>query len=204
MQSHIANADHGRHLPLDIEIDQERRVESALRLWVAARPLRDTLGARYFTERRRLHIGTLDDLSHALRWHPGINAVVALMTDAISGTATGIHRTFIDKSAAKIRRKMLGRSGVIRLSPDTEVNQGLGICEGLEDGLAILLAGWRPVWVATSAGAIRRFPILFGVESLTIFSDDGKVGTEAAQECAARWREAGVEVLIASPGGNDD
>jgi hypothetical protein len=36
---------------------------------------------------------------------------------------------------------MLGRAGVIRLSRDDAVMGGLGITEGVEDGLA----GWSPI-----------------------------------------------------------
>src|SRR6185437_8799135 len=72
--------------------DQHRRIEFARRLWQQSVPLTNTLGWRYFTERRGLHIGLLDDLSHALRWHEGIQAVVALMTDPISNEPTGVHR----------------------------------------------------------------------------------------------------------------
>ena len=64
--------------------DLKRRIKTARSLWKASVPLPDTLGWRYFTERRGLHIGVLGDLSHALRWHEGIGAVVALMTDAVT------------------------------------------------------------------------------------------------------------------------
>ena len=58
--------------------DLKRRIKTARSLWKASVPLPNTLGWRYFTERRGLHIGVLGDLSHALRWHEGIRAVVAL------------------------------------------------------------------------------------------------------------------------------
>jgi hypothetical protein len=140
--------------------DQERRVKTALSLWKASAPLPDTLGSRYFTEHRGFHIGALGDLSHALRWHEGIGAVVALMTNAVTNEPTGIHRTFLNPDGTKRERKMLGKQGVIRLTPDDEVTSGLGLTEGVEDGLAVLLSGWAPVWCATSSGAIERFPPL--------------------------------------------
>ena len=185
--------------------DAERRVEAALRLWQHSVPLPDTLGWRYFTERRGLHIGTLGDLSHALRWHAGTLAVMGLMTDPSSNEPTGVHRTFLAEDGTKRERKMLGHQGVIRLSPDEDVTLGLGIVEGVEDGLAVLLSGWAPIWVATSAGGIERFPVLVGIEALTIFADDGKAGMEAARACATRWLESGAEAYISPPhrGGGD-
>ena len=76
---------------------------------------------------------------------------------------------------------------------------GLGIVEGVEDGLAVLLSGWGPIWVATSAGGIKRFPVLPGIECLTIFADPDAIGTESAEACAARWVAAGREACISLP-----
>jgi putative DNA primase/helicase len=172
----------------------------ALELWKASTPLRtlttQTLGWRYFTERRQLHIGLLEDLSHCLRWHDGVGAVIALMTDARRGEPCGVHRTFLNPDGTKRERKMLGRAGVIRLTPDEDVTQGLGICEGVEDGLAILLSGWAPVWCATSCGAISNFSVLAGIEALTIFADDDEPGQRAARACVETWRKAGHEACV--------
>ena len=101
--------------PTQIDADAVKRVEVAIKIWDASTALRDTLGWRYFTERRGLHIGLLDDLSHCLRWHDGIQAVVGLMTDPVTAAPTGIHRTFLNRDATKRERKMLGKRGVVRL-----------------------------------------------------------------------------------------
>ena len=61
--------------------DSQCRIDFALRIWRETVPLKGTLGWRYFTERRGLHIGTLD-LDYVLRWHKHENMIVALMTDA--------------------------------------------------------------------------------------------------------------------------
>ena len=67
-------------------------------------------------------------------------------------------------------KRMLGprRGCVIGLSPDDQVLDGLGLTEGIEDGLTIITAGWRPVWICASAGQVRDFPVLSGIEALTI------------------------------------
>jgi putative DNA primase/helicase len=179
--------------------DAEIRTRSALRTWGETVPLAGTMGERYFVDRRGLDIRLLD-IDHALRWHLGIGAVVALMTDAVSGRAIGIHRTFLDTNGAKRERKMLGRQGVVRLSHDGMVTMGLGLCEGLEDGLAVMLSGWTPIWVATSAGAIARFPVLAGIECLTIFADVDEVGQRAAETCAEHWLRQCRDARIAAPG----
>ncbi len=62
-----------------------------------------------------------------------------------------------------------------------------------------------PGWAIGSAGAIATFPVLAGIESLTIFrerKDTGeldKANVRASMSCAGRWLEAGREVLFATP-----
>ncbi|MGC2410630.1 MAG: toprim domain-containing protein [Methyloceanibacter sp.] len=179
--------------------DQECRIALALNIWNAAKPLQggDTLGWRYFIERRGLHVGLLD-LDHCLRWEERHGVIVSLMTDAVTGEPCGIHRTFINADATKREKKMLGKQGVVRLSPDESVTAGLGLTEGIEDALAVLLSGWAPVWAATSCGAIDRFPVLDGIEALTIFGDDDENGAKAAEACAQHWALTGREAYIAS------
>jgi hypothetical protein len=172
--------------------------DAALRMWREATALAGTLGEQYFLEHRRLDIRALD-LDHVLRWHDRYRCVLALMTTPAEDKPSGIHRTFLNIDGSKRDRKMLGRAGVVRLSRDDAVMGGLGITEGVEDGLAVLLSGWSPIWVAGSAGAIRRFPILAGIDSLTIFADADSAGLEAAQECEGRWASVGKEARISAP-----
>jgi putative DNA primase/helicase len=112
-------------------------------------------------------------------------------------------RVGLDEHGAKIGKKMLGpvAGAAIKIDPDDAVELGLGICEGLETGLAIRVAGWRPVWCLGSAGAIRTFPVLSGIEAITVFADNDAnvVGIEAARECARRWAAAGLEASIRTP-----
>jgi len=196
----ITRARKGRQHSLGERKGECGRTAIALRTWSEAVPIGGTLAERYFLEHRKLDLRHLSEVRHALRWHGGIRAVVSLMTDPVSGQPTGVHRTFLDGDGAKIERKMLGRQGVIRLSLDDAVTTSIGIAEGLEDALAILLSGWSPVWAATSAGAIARFPILAGIEALTVFADGDPPGIRAAEICCTRWIAADCEVRITSPG----
>ena len=132
--------------------------------------------------------------------------MLALMTDAETNKPCGVHRTFLSpdgtgKADFKPNKMMLGRAAnaVIRLTPDVEVTCGLGIVEGIENGLSILCIGWSPVWAALSSGGIAHFPVLSGIESLTIFADHDKAGQDAAKKCARRWTRAGREVTIRTP-----
>jgi putative DNA primase/helicase len=93
---------------------------------------------------------------------------------------------------------------VVRLAPDEEVGHGLGLAEGIETALAVAQGfGWRPVWAATSAGAVRTFPVLPGIECLTVFADADDPGIEAARASCRKWAAAGREaVLLAPPDGD--
>ena len=64
--------------------------------------------------------------------------------------------------------------------------------------------GWAPVWAAGSAGNIEAFPILPGIEALTVFADQGARGIEAAARCAGRWRAEGREARVVAPRGAGD
>lgn len=147
-----------------------------------------------------------------LRFHPAcprgaerLPAMVALMTNLETGAPCGVHRTFLrPDGAGKVEhgttKAMLGVAGVVRLSPDADVLLGLGLVEGIETGLSVMQrAGWRPVWAATSAGGIARFPVLLGLESLTVFADADAPGLAAARVCCQRWVDAGREARILAP-----
>ncbi|MGL4961004.1 MAG: DUF7146 domain-containing protein [Inquilinus sp.] len=178
--------------------DKAEKIATALAIWEASQPIQKTLGARYLVEVRGIpkSVGTFP---HSLRWHEPKRMIVALMRDPVSDEPCGIHRTFLDADGRKIERKMLGRSGAIKLSPNDEVTVGLGITEGLEKGLSLVAIEWRPIWVCPFAGAISTFPVLPGIECLSIFSDGDAPGLRAADSCAQRWTEAGAKVFIRTP-----
>jgi len=84
--------------------------------------------------------------------------------------------------------------------PGSEVTLGLGLTEGIEDAASVMQGFcWSPVWAATSAGAIRAFPVLPGIEALTIFCDPDSAGRSAAEATADRWRAAGRDAVIVIP-----
>jgi putative DNA primase/helicase len=143
---------------------------------------------------------------------PAGPAMLALMTDPATAQPVGVHVTYLapdgrGKAAGNSPKVFLGGVGVVRLVPDAEVTMGLGLAEGIETSLSVMQrAGWRPVWTATSAGGIARFPVLPGIEALTIFADadDRGAGIEAADKCARRWRDDDREAtIIAAPSHTD-
>jgi hypothetical protein len=183
----------------------------ARRMWREGQPVPGTIVETYLAAR-----GLQWEAGLPLRFHPTcprgaerLPAMLALMSDPSTGEPCGLHRTFIaadgrDRLRDSKGKAMLGNAGVIRLSRDEDVTAGLGIAEGIETALAVVqMFGWRPVWAATSAGMLARFPVLPGVESLTVFADPDGAGLAAAETCAAHWAEAGREAFISTPPAGD-
>src|SRR6185436_8607106 len=121
------------------------------------------------------------DLSHVLRFHGSmyyegrtVGGMVALMRDALTDEACGAHRTFLDSAGRKIDRRMLGRAkgAAIKIDSNADVTLGLHIGEGIETCLAARQLGYRPVWSLGSAGAIATFPVLPGLEAVSIFAEN--------------------------------
>ncbi|MDE2333977.1 MAG: toprim domain-containing protein [Rhodospirillales bacterium] len=191
-----------------------RKMEAARRLWREGLPIAGTVAESYLVG-RGIRLAAWPE---ALRFHPACGrhsasspdaierhpALLGLMRDAETGEPLGVHRTFLRPDGAdRLRddggKMMLGRNGVVMLTEPECVTLGLHVTEGIESGCAALTLGLAPCWAATSAGAIARFPILRGIEALTILADSDDAGIKAARACAARWRGAGREARILRP-----
>jgi hypothetical protein len=195
------------------ELDDERdRTRRAFNIWREAIPIGGTPAERYLLK-RGVDLNQLpNDMADVLRWHPRCPwergtapCMLGLWTDAINGAAKAIHRTAISPQLERIDRMSFGptRGCVIRLWPDDYVEQGLVLGEGIEttlwaatriDYLATLL---QPAWAAGDAGHLRAFPLLSGIDALTLLVDNDAngAGQDAAAECTRRWRAAGREVI---------
>jgi hypothetical protein len=192
----------------DSQADDAQKISFALDIWEQGHNLEGTPAASYLDSRKLTHGADMPLKYHpaCLRGNERFPAMLGLMTDAITGEPCGIHRTFIKpdgsgKADFSPNKMMLGRArnAVIRLTPDDEVTNGLGIVEGIENGLAIIGIGWKPVWAALSAGGIEGLPVLGGIGALTIFADHDRAGQQAAQRCARAWTAAGKEVIVRTP-----
>lgn len=173
--------------------DEEERIEAARQLWMSAVPIKGTLAEAYLSFRGLAYDG------EAIRFRPACRSMIAMMTDAITGEPCGVHRTFLDADGRKVDRKMKGRAkgAVVRLY-EHEAPFGLAVAEGIETALA---TDFRPIWACLTAGGISALPVLGAIEALTIFADNDVSGTgeRAAEACASRWFNAGVEVTIRMP-----
>ncbi|WP_442919335.1 DUF7146 domain-containing protein [Methylobacterium sp. SyP6R] len=184
-----------------------------MRIWNAAHDPRGTVVQVYLHNRG---LALTDDLAgEVLRFHPicpwgdrTVPAMVALFRDAHTDEPTGIHRTALAHDGRKRfegaeARKMYGGAigAAIKLDADAEVTHGLVIGEGIETSIAARQLGIGPVWALGSVGAISTFPVLPGIECLTILGETDAKGANAAaiQSCGLRWVEAGRAVEIVRP-----
>lgn len=193
--------------------DEREHVTWALGIWERCVSPVGTLAERYLKSRGLPLEPQM--AGSVLRFHPSLKhgggtapALVALFRDINSNEPCGIHRTFLDKEGRKVGRKMLGRAGgaAIKLVENAEATVGLAAGEGLETTLSGRLAGFTPAWALGSADAIRAFPVLAGIESLTLFceTDANGANERAVKVCAERWLRAGREVFAVKPKGAGD
>lgn len=185
---------------------------AAVRIWGASGPIGGTLGERYLTGR-----GLPGPYPKALRFHRACPfagetppAMVAAMRDYATGDVMAVHRTALAPDAAKRDRKMLGPSSTACIMLVPFHGGRLGVCEGVETGLAVLALGWpHALWSLASAGKIARFPVIAGVEELTIFADHdvrtqfqphhGGEGVAAALKSAEHYRRHNRRATMVIP-----
>ncbi len=187
---------------------EKARIEPARVLWREARSLKGTIGEAYLRSRRC----SVDPVLGAdvLRFHPNcpfgslrVPAMVALITDAVTGEPIGVHRTAIaddgsGKRFGKDSKMMLGvaRRGAVRLYAGSE---HLGVAEGIETALSASQVFGVGAWATLSEGGIGTFPVLQDVKRLTVFADHDAPGLKAACKCGHRYTRAGIKVEVRHP-----
>jgi putative DNA primase/helicase len=189
--------------------DKSRRVDSARAIWAKAVDPRGTIAETYWRSRALV----LDDVlaGRVLRFHAScpwrdkdsdktifVPAMVAAMRSIATDKITAIHRTRLSSEGVKLDRRMLGvaAGAAIKLDPDDVVTSGLAIGEGIETCASARRFGIRPAWALGSTSFISSFPVLAGVECLTILAENDAASARAVDACAMRWHSAGREVLI--------
>jgi len=186
--------------------DDQEKTKRALQLWDEASPIQGTLAETYL-QRRHLELPGDDE---ALRFYSPCPfgdtrypCLIALFRDILTNEPKAIHRIALGPGGILIAKRMLGRVAgcAVKLDADENVELSLSIGEGIETMIAARMRGFRPAWAVGSAGALKNFPVLNGVEALTIIVDHDlpdqngrQAGQEAALECSQRWTTAGCEV----------
>jgi putative DNA primase/helicase len=206
--------------------DEARSLRSAARIVADLGAIKGTPGEQYLRQIRKIDTNAIADVlkrTDAVGWHPAIyfnepeypergdpphplhgrklGAIVAIMSDPFTAAPTGaISRSYLGPDGTKVlKAKTFGSpAGIIRLTPDDDVLGGLHFAEGLETALDAMSKGFRPIWAAGSTPIMARFPVLAGIECLTVFADNDAngAGQRAASEAASRWLAAGREVRV--------
>jgi len=168
----------------------------ALSVWRAAEPVKNSLAERYLNG-RGLYLPP-GDLQGIARFHPACPrgqerapALIVLFRSLFDGIPCAIQRIYLTRDCKKDGKPMmLGPTGDAAMKLGRLSGSTLSICEGFETGLALLALGFPPpVWALGSAGAIARFPLLDGIEDLTVAADHDPPGLAAANEVLLRWGE---------------
>jgi putative DNA primase/helicase len=188
---------------------------SAVRIWRdATHPdPRGTLVERYLNVERRLELPA-DLCDRVVRFHALCPwekerrpCMVVAFRSIADDTLVAIQRTLLADDGKKLDRKTLGpcSGAAIKIDDDTDVEQGLTIGEGFETCLTARALGLRPVWALGSVSAIGDFPVLGGIDALTILGETDKKGAnaKAVVDAGARWTAAGREVLLVTPPAGD-
>lgn len=185
--------------PQPIAQDPATHTADALKIWREGVDPRKTLAEIYLAG-RGLDLGE-DIAGEVLRWHPRTRALLGLFRHVQTDEPRAVSRTFIDDAGLKIGRKFLGPvgGGAIKLDANEEVTQGLHIGEGIETCLAARQIGLKPTWALGSAGAIAVFPVLAGIEALSLLREHDEANRRAADECTRRWIDAGRSVYDVWP-----
>jgi phage/plasmid primase-like uncharacterized protein len=182
----------------------------AAEIWREIIPLAGTLGILHLEARGISPLPEGVDGS-ALGFHPKCHdgperrpAIIELLRDVRTDEPRAIRRTFLTPDGVKIgKAKTLGPKigTACKLTPNCEVTAGLVIGEGLETVLAGMLFELRPAWALGDAGELGAFPLLSGIECLTILVDNDYSGTgqRRSMQCSARWTDAGREVTRVTP-----
>jgi hypothetical protein len=178
--------------------DKQERSRRALALWSEGQPFHGSPAETYLRNTRGIG-DWLDQfpIAGTFRFHPRcpfekqfLPCMIALVRDIRSNAPVAVHRTALttENPPQRISRLSLGPTGggAIKISPHADVSHGLMIGEGIETVLsASRQFQFRPVWSLIDKNGVAKFPILPGIECVTITVDNDVSGDgqRAAGEC---------------------
>lgn len=194
------------------ERETSDRTAEALAIWQAAGPVEGTVAEAYLRW-RGITIPAPMSLRYAVLPYGRDGSEYPCLVACVSspeGPLQGIQRVFLapdGKGKADVPKPKLSlgkvSGGAIRLAP---LDGGeLVVCEGPEDGLSLLQAVGRPVWVSAGASMLPAMRFPDSVRQVAIGADNDNAGKEAARKAAEAFalRGASVRVFYPSPGFKD-
>jgi hypothetical protein len=195
------------------EADRERSINAARLIWARRRPIAGTIADHYFRF-RGLTIG--EDLAHCIGFDPEaswreaandpaspllhVPCVLAAFRLIDTDEIVAVQKTRLNPDGGKFGRRFNGPSAgaVCKIDSDEAVTQGLSLAEGLETALSARVLGFLPCWATGGTGTLETFPVLPGIEGLTLHRerDANGASARAVEACARRWYAAERDVKI--------
>jgi Toprim domain len=190
---------------------------SPLRAAFGSKPkTRGTLAEKYLRHERKLDLP--DELvGSVLRFHPccpwrnentgrtdRVPALIVPFRSVDDDKITAIHRTALNDDGTKLGRRMLGIVYRAAIKLDPVIDETLAVGEGVETCMAARQLGLGPAWALGSVGAISFFPLIDGVQRLTVLGERGDVSARAIKIVGSRWRKAGRRVRVVMPNVGSD
>lgn len=139
----------------------------------------------------------------------GYLAMIGMVRD-VAGEVIALHRTYLQQDGDSVRkadvpkpRMMLGKvgGGAVRLA-SIGSHGVLGLCEGIETGLAVMAAcSGLPVWATLSTSGLEQVQLPPEARRVVILADHDAsgAGMRAADALEGRLRRNGIVVAIATP-----
>jgi putative DNA primase/helicase len=193
--------------------DERSRTRRAREIWHASVDPRGTIVELYLNS-RALHLDA-DLAGAALRFHPHcpwrespteptifVPAMIAVMRSLVTDKVTAVSRRRLTAQGEKVGKPKffgLASGAAVKLDRDDAVLESITAGEGVETTMTARQLGLRPAWALGSSGALANFPVLAGIEYLTLLAEHGDASARAIQACGERWHSAGREVLINRP-----
>ena len=146
----------------------------AMKLWRPSVDGRGTPVERYLNQ-RKLELEAYLAV-YVLRWHPGIGAMLGAVPQHHDRRAAGDLSHLPRSERAELERKFFGpiTGAAVMLDPFEDVLGGLHIGAGVGTCTTAQQhprMNFRPTWALGSDNAITTFPVLGGVESLTLIQE---------------------------------
>lgn len=179
-------------------------------------PLTSSPVAAYLAGRGIAGLDVHDLLAHPdlTHWESkrGYPAMVGVVRN-LAGEPVALHRTYLEvdadepskviKAPVAKPRMMLGKvaGGAVRLA-EINPDAALGLCEGIESGLAVMTAcASLPVWATLSTAGLELVQLPPEARRIVILADHDAsgAGMRAAETAARRLRDEGRQVVIALP-----
>lgn len=200
----------GKHSPPRVpKVTQPRENgEYARSIWHSAAPIIGTPADRYLRH-RGLDLNMLPALPslrfHRLRYpqREGEHAALIAAVSDPHGKVVAIQRIFLTDDGRKLDvatpKMSLGPrpGGAIRLG---EGQTDLIVCEGLEDGLSILVdMPDQTVWVAAGANMMKSIVLPDACQTVVIARDNDEAGERAAEDARVAFMATGRTVHVMAP-----